>query len=74
MTKSKILVKSKNHDFLKLKTEKARINFLIPEAWLAFTQLRQAFIKVSIFHYFYPKCYIRIETNASSYTIGDILS
>ena len=39
-TKSKILVKSKNHDFLKSKIEEAETGFLTPKASLAFTQLR----------------------------------
>ena len=37
MTKSKILVKSKNHDFPKSRSEEAGIGFLTPEARLAFT-------------------------------------
>ena len=36
-TKSKILVKSKNHDFPKSKTEKAGTGFFTPKARLAFT-------------------------------------
>ena len=35
--KSKILVKSKNHDSSKSRTEKARTGFLTPKARLAFT-------------------------------------
>ena len=74
MTKSKILVKFKNHDFAMSKTEEARSGFFIPEAKLAFTQLRQAFIEATIFHHFNLESHIRIETNASGYTIGNILS
>ena len=54
-TKSKILVKSKNHDISKSRTEKVGTGFLISEARLAFTQLRQAFIEAPIFHYFNPE-------------------
>ena len=36
-TKFKILVKSKNHDFPKFRTEKAGTGFLTPKARLAFT-------------------------------------
>ena len=47
--------------------------FLTPEAKLAFLQLRVAFtkasIKASILHHFDPRHYIRIETDASGYTI-----
>ena len=47
-------------------------DFLTPKAKLAFTQLRQAFIKTLIFYYFDPKCHIWIETNAFRHTIGGI--
>ena len=40
----------------------------------AFNQLRQAFTKAPIFRHFDPKCHIRIETNASSFAIGGVLS
>ena len=49
-------------------------NFLIPEAKLAFSRLRQAFTKAPILHHFDPERYIRIETDASGYAIGGILS
>ena len=74
MTKSKILVKSKNHDFLKSRTEEAGTGFLTPEARLAFTQLRQAFVEAPILHHFDPESHIRIETDASGYAIGGVLS
>ena len=48
-------------------------NFLTSEAKLAFSRLRQAFIEAPILHHFDPKRYIRIETHASGYAIGDIL-
>ena len=37
MTKFKILIKSKNHDFPKSRPEEAGTGFFIPEARLAFT-------------------------------------
>ena len=74
MTKSKILVKSKNHDFPKFSTEEAGTGFLTPKARLVFTQLRQAFVETSIFHHFDPKSYIRIETDVSGYAMSGILS
>ena len=49
-------------------------DFLTPGAKLAFTKLRQAFPKAPIFHYFDPKCYIWIKTDASGYTIAGVLS
>ena len=43
-TKSKILVKSKNHDSPRSRTKEAGTGFLTPKTRLAFTQLKQAFI------------------------------
>ena len=48
--------------------------FLNSEAKLAFLQLRQAFTEAPILHHFDPERYIRIETDASGYAIGGILS
>ena len=74
MTKSKILVKSKNHDFLKSRPEDAGTGFLNPEARLAFTRLRQAFVETPIFHHFDPESHIQIETDVSGFAIGGVLS
>ena len=75
MTKSKILVKSKSHDFLpNSRNREAGLGFFIPKARLAFAQLRQAFVKAPILHYFDPESHIWIETNASGYSIGGVLS
>ena len=74
-TKSKILIKSKNHDFpCKSRTKEAKTCFLIPEAKLAFTQLRQALVEALILYDFNPKSHIQIETNVSGYAIGKVLS
>ena len=48
--------------------------FLISKAKLAFLRLRQAFTEAFILHHFDPERYIWIETDASGYAIGDILS
>ena len=48
--------------------------FLTPGTREAFNQLRQAFTEASILRYFDPECHIRIETNASGYAIGGVLS
>ena len=58
------------------KTPKApgNSNFLTPKAKLAFSRLRQAFTEAPILHHFDPERYIRIETDASGYAIGGILS
>ena len=49
-------------------------SFLTTEAKLAFLRLRQAFTEAPILHHFDPERYIRIETDASGYAIGGILS
>ena len=48
--------------------------FLFPGAREAFNQLRQAFTKALIFRYFDLEYHIWIETDASSYAIGGVLS
>ena len=75
MTKSKILVKSKNLDFPpNSKNMEARSGFFTLEARLAFTKLRQAFMEASIPHHFDSEYHIQIETDVSGYTISEILS
>ena len=49
-------------------------DFLTLGAKLAFTELRQAFLKAPILHHFDPERHIRIETDASGYAIGGVLS
>ena len=63
--KSKKLFKSK---------KTVRSDFSISGARLAFSKLRQAFLKAPILHHFDPKYYIRNVTNVLSYTIGGIFS
>ena len=48
--------------------------FLTPDAREAFNQLRQAFTEAPILQHFDPECHIRIETDASGYAIGGVLS
>ena len=62
--------------FRKLSKSKTitRLNFLTPEARLVFTKLRQVFVKALIFHYFDPERHIRVETDVSGYTIGEVLN
>ena len=50
------------------------LDFLTLGAKLAFTKLRQAFLKASILHHFDPERHIRIETDVSGYAIGGVLS
>ena len=49
-------------------------SFPTPNTRQAFTQLRQAFTKAPILQHFDPWRHIRIETNASGYAIGGILT
>ena len=82
--KTKIKVKtakSKSKNLVKLFLIKSKLfaensgsSFLIPRARLAFPELRLAFIKVSILHYFDFKSHIWIKTDISSYTINRVLS
>lgn len=64
--KSTIIISSK------LRSNKA--GYLTLNARVAFTQLRYAFIEALILYHFNLKLYIRIETNATSYTISRVLS
>ncbi len=48
--------------------------FLTSEARIAFTKLRKAFTKTPILQHFDPECHIWIETDASGYAIGGMLS
>ena len=62
--------------FQKLSKSKKTVgsDFFILRARLAFTELRQAFVKALILHYFDPKCHIRGETDVLGYAINRILS
>ena len=55
-------------------TNVSATKYLTPKAREAFTQLKQAFTKTPILQHFDSECHIRIETNASSYAIGRVLS
>ena len=48
--------------------------FLTPDARTAFNRLWLAFTEAPILRHFDPKCHIRIETDASGYAIGGVLS
>ena len=65
LSKSKNLSKSK---------KMVRSDFLTPKAKLAFTELRQTFVKVPILHHFDPERHIWIKTDVSGYTIGGVFS
>ena len=63
--KAQKLSKSKNS---------SKLDFLTPGARLAFTKLRQAFVKAPILHHFDPKRHIRIETDVSGYAIDRVFN
>ena len=56
------------------KNSNGATGYLTPDAKQAFTQLRQAFTEAPIPRHFDPECHIRIETDASGYAIGGVLS
>ena len=56
------------------KSKKTESGFLTSGARKAFTELRQAFIKALILHHFDLERHIRVETDASGYAIGGVLS
>ena len=66
--------KSTKSDFTKLMCGAEELSFLTPNARQAFTQLRKAFTEAPILWYFNSEHYIRIETDSSSYAIGDVFS
>ena len=47
-------------------------DFFTLGARLAFTKLKQAFVKALILHHFYPERHIWIETEISGYAIGRV--
>ena len=51
-----------------------RSDFCTPKARLAFTKLRQVFVKALIFYHFDSEYHIRIETDISGYAIDGVLS
>ena len=62
--------KSKNS----FKSKKTELGFLTLGARIAFTKLKQAFIKAPILHHLDSECYIQIETDISGYAIVEVLS
>ena len=49
-------------------------NFFTSRTRLVFTKLRQVFVKALIIYYFDLKRHIQIETDISSYAMGEVLS
>ena len=69
---SRKLAKSKSR--MKSGNNLGKPKFLTSKAKKAFDRLRQAFTEAPILRHFDLECYIRIETDVSSYTIGKVLS
>ena len=65
---------SKSKKSSKSKKTVGSSNFLTFKARLAFTELRQTFVKAPILHHFDPERHIRVETDTSGYAIGGVLS
>ena len=68
----KKLSKSKNST--NFNTTEVGPKFLIPNARTIFNHLQLAFIEALILQHFNPEYYIWIETDASSFAIGGVLS
>ena len=69
--KSKNLFKSKKLSKFK---KTLGLDFLTPETRLAFTKLRQAFVKAPIFYHFDLEHHIRVKTDVLGYAIGGVLN
>ena len=65
---------SKSKKLSKSKSTVGSSDFLTPGTKLVFNKLRQAFFKALILHYLNPERHIQIETDASGYAIGGVLS
>ena len=74
--KSRNLKNNKSGNLMHVPTIKAmgKLIFLTPEAKEIFNYLKQSFIKALILRHFDLKSHIRIETDASGYAIGGVLS
>ena len=56
------------------KSKKTESDFLTSKARMAFTKLRQAFIKALILHHFDLECHIWVETDRSGYAISGVFN
>ena len=77
-SKGKKLIKSKkpskSGNLPNFNAKEAGPNFLTPEARATFNRLRLSFTKAPILWHFDLECHIWIETDASGYSIGEVLS
>ncbi len=73
-TKSKKWIRAKKAKAFRAKNLGQSGSFLTADVRRAFTELRQSFLEAPILNHFDPERHIRIETDASSYAIGGVLS
>ncbi len=74
MAKSKKWIRAEKAEASRAKNLGQSGSFLTSKARKAFIELRQAFVEALILNRFDPERHIRIEIDASGYTIGGILS
>ena len=74
MAKSKKWIYVKEAEVFKAKNLGQSGMFFIANARRIFIKLRQAFVEAPILNHFDPKHYIWIETDTSSYAIGEIFN
>ncbi len=72
--KSKKWIRAEKIETSRAKNLGQSSSFLTTDTRRAFTELRQAFVEAPILNYFDQECHIGIETDASGYAIGGILS
>ena len=72
--REKVQKRSKSKNLSKSKKIVRSSDFLTLGAKLVFTKLSKAFLKALILHHFNTEHHIRIETDASGYAIGGVLS
>ncbi len=72
--KSKKWIRAEKAEASRVKNLGQSGSFLTSKARKAFTELRQVFVKAPILNYFNLERHIRIETDASGFAIGGILS
>ena len=70
----KVQKTSKSKNLSKSKKTVGPLSFFIPGVKLAFTKLKQVFLKALIFYHFDLECHIRIEIDELGYAISGVFS
>ena len=68
------ITKSKSKNLVKSILSKSQSSIQSFRSGFHILKARQAFIKISIFDDFHPKCHICIKTHISDYAIGRVLN